>query len=40
MAGVGARIHSVTTSETKISCVIDRVDQARAAAAMKEAFRL
>jgi 4-hydroxy-tetrahydrodipicolinate reductase len=40
MAGVGARIHSVTTSETKISCVIDRVDQARAAAAIKEAFRL
>jgi 4-hydroxy-tetrahydrodipicolinate reductase len=40
MAGVGARIHSVTTSETKISCVIDRADQARAAAAIKEAFRL
>jgi 4-hydroxy-tetrahydrodipicolinate reductase len=40
MAAVGARIHSVTTSETKISCVIDRTDQGRAAAAIKEAFRL
>jgi 4-hydroxy-tetrahydrodipicolinate reductase len=40
MAAVGARIHSVTTSETKISCVIDRAAQARAAAAIKEAFRL
>jgi 4-hydroxy-tetrahydrodipicolinate reductase len=40
MAGVGARIHSVTTSETKISCVIDRAAQARAVAAIKEAFRL
>jgi len=40
MAAVGARIHSVTTSETKISCVIDRAGQARAAAAIKEAFRL
>jgi len=40
MAGVGARIHSVTTSETKISCVIDRSAQALAVAAIKEAFRL
>jgi 4-hydroxy-tetrahydrodipicolinate reductase len=40
MAGVGARIHSVTTSETKISCLIDRADLARAVAAIKEAFRL
>jgi 4-hydroxy-tetrahydrodipicolinate reductase len=40
MAAVGARIHSVTTSETKISCLIDRAAQARAVAAIKEAFRL
>jgi 4-hydroxy-tetrahydrodipicolinate reductase len=40
MAGVGARIHSVTTSETKISCVIDRAAQGLAVAAIKEAFRL
>ena len=40
MAGVGARIHSVTTSETKIACVIDRAAQGLAVAAIKEAFHL
>ena len=40
MAAAGVRIQSVTTSETKIACIIDRADEDRAVAAIKEAFRL
>ena len=40
LAGAGVRIHNITTSEIKISCIVDRPDGERGLQAVHDAFGL